>query len=196
MRQFVVRSHTLSTDTDVSLDDLPGAGRLDLLARCVTSALLCSHDSRINVRLSLCVDDYTIEFDGSEIRRLNPDERSTAARIRDALAASPEAIGSMPATPSPGVSIRQATFESLIEELGSEGTLVELHAEGAPIVERKPPEDPVFVLSDHRQFTDDETDLLRAHADDRRSLGPRALHADQAITVVHNYLDTDGYTRY
>jgi len=173
-------------------------GRVDstLLARCVTSALLCSHDSRADVRLSLCVDGYVVGFDGSEIRRLNPDERSTAARIRDALAASPQAIGSMPAAPSPGVSIRQATFASLIEELESEGTLIELHADGAPIVEREPPEDPVFVLSDHRQFTEREADLLREQADDRLSLGPRALHADQAVTVVHNYLDTVGYTRY
>ena len=67
---------------------------------------------------------------------------------------------------------------------------------GAPIVDRSLPEDSVFVLSDHREFTDAEAEVLGSVADERVSLGPEALHADQAITVAHNYLDTDGYTEY
>ena len=196
MRHFVVRSHDLAAGADVSLDDLPGAGRLDLLSRCVTSALLCSHDIREDVHVSLVVDGYVVGFDGSELRRLNPDERSTAARIRDALAAREGAIGSMAAHPSPGVSIRHGDFESLLGGLDAGRTLVELHADGRPITERAPPEDPVFVLSDHREFTDAEAESLGSAADDRVSLGPEALHADQAITVAHNYLDTGGYTAY
>jgi tRNA (pseudouridine54-N1)-methyltransferase len=196
MRHFVVRSHDLAAGADVSLDDLPGAGRLDLLSRCVTSALLRSHDIREDVRVSLVVDGYVVGFDGSELRRLNPDERSTAARIRDALAAREGAIGSMAARPSPGVSIRQGTLESLLGGLDAGTTLLELHADGRPVVERAPPEAPVFVLSDHREFTDAEAESLESAADDRVSLGPEALHADQAITVAHNYLDTAGYTEY
>jgi len=117
MRHFVVRSHDLAAGADISLEDLPGAGRLDLLSRCVTSALLRSHDIREDVRVSLIVDGYIIGFDGLELRRLNPDERSTAARVRDALAAREGAIGSMAAHPSPGVSIRQGTLESLVNGL-------------------------------------------------------------------------------
>jgi tRNA (pseudouridine54-N1)-methyltransferase len=196
MRHFVVRSHDLAAGADVSLDDLPGVGRLDLLSRCVTSALLCSHDIREDVRVSLVVDGYVVGFDGSELRRLNPDERSTAARIRDALAAREGAIGSMAARPSSGVSIRQGTLESLLGGLDAGTTLLELHADGRPVVERTPPEAPVFVLSDHREFTDAEAEFLESAADDRVSLGPEALHADQAITVAHNYLDTGGYTEY
>jgi len=195
MRHFVVRSHTLSADADVSLDDLPGTGRLDLLARCVTSALLYSHGSRDDARISLVVDGYVIGFDGGTLRRLNPDERSTAARIRDALEAREGAIGSMAATPSPGVSIRKGGLASVLDALGSGSTIVELHAEGRPIAEASPPSDPVFVLSDHREFTDEESALLERRADERLSLGPKPLHADQAITVAHNHLDTDGDTR-
>jgi tRNA (pseudouridine54-N1)-methyltransferase len=140
------------------------------------------------------IDGYVVGFDGAELRRLNPDERSTAARIRDALAAREEAIGSMAAHPSPGVSIRQGDLDSLLE--ASEATLVQLHAEGEPIVEFEPPSDVAFVLSDHRPFGAAEADLLASRCDERLSVGPRALHADQAITVAHNYLDTDGYGRY
>lgn len=196
MRQFIVLSHELFSDVSVRLDNLPGAGRLDLLCRCVTSALLCSHDIREDVRVNLVVDGYVIRFEGSELRRLNPDERSTAALIRDALAAREKAIGAMPATSSPGVSIRRGDLESVIDGLNASATLVELHAEGTPIVDTEPPESPVFVLSDHRQFGAAEASLLADEADRRLSLGPIALHADQAITVAHNYLDTDGYTRY
>ena len=196
MRRFIVLAHDLSADAEISLDDLPGVGRLDLLARCVTSALLCSHDIREDVRVHLVVDGYAIEFDGSELRRLNPDERSTAALIRGALDAREGAIGAMAAEASPGVSIRRGGFETALDELDDSTTLVELHEDGEPIADSEPPDSPVFVLSDHREFTDGEAALLEARADRRLSLGPVALHADQAITVAHNYLDTDGYTRY
>jgi tRNA (pseudouridine54-N1)-methyltransferase len=194
MRQFIVLAHELSADAEINLDDLPGAGRLDLLSRCVTSALLCSHDIRENVRVHLVVDGYLVSFDGETIRGLSPDERSTAARIRDALAAHDEAIGSMAAEPSPGVSIRRGGLDSLLADL--EANVVTLHAEGAPIVDLDSLSDPAFVLSDHREFTDVEADLLATRADERVSVGPTALHADQAITVANNFLDTGGYTDY
>ncbi len=195
MRQFVVLAHELSADAEISLDDLPGTGRLDLLSRCVTSALLLSHDIRADVRVSLVVDGYVIRFEGSTLRRLNPDERSTAALIRNALETRTEVIGEMAATASPGVSIRRGGLESVLE--GSEdGTIVQLHGDGDPVVDLDPPESSIFVLSDHREFTDAETELLADRADERVSLGPNPLHADQAITVAHNYLDTDRFTAY
>lgn len=197
MRQFVLLAHELAAPdaADLSLDDLPGTGRLDLLSRCVTSALLLSHDIREDVRVHLVADGYVVRFEGADLRRINPDERSTAARIRDAFAAREGAIGAMAATPSPGVSIRRGDFETVFDDLG-DVTLVELHDDGRPVVDLDPPENPAFVLSDHRDFTDEEADLLAARADKRVSLGPRILHANQAITVAHNYLDTGGYTEY
>jgi tRNA (pseudouridine54-N1)-methyltransferase len=197
MRQFVLVAHELTAPetAELDLDDLPGTGRLDLLARCVTSALLLSHDIREDVRVHLVADGYVVRFEGADLRRINPDERSTAARIRDAFAAREGAIGAMAATPSPGVSIRRGDFETVLDDLG-DVTLLELHDDGRPVVDLDPPENPAFVLSDHRDFTDEEADLLAARADERASLGPRVLHADQAITVAHNYLDTDGYRDY
>ncbi|TKR24649.1 tRNA (pseudouridine(54)-N(1))-methyltransferase TrmY [Natronomonas salsuginis] len=197
MRQFVLLAHELAAPdaADLSLDDLPGTGRLDLLSRCVTSALLLSHDIREDVRVHLVADGYVVRFEGADLRRINPDERSTAARIRDAFAAREGAIGAMAATPSPGVSIRRGDFETVLDDL-EDVTLLELHDDGRPVVDLDPPENPAFVLSDHRDFTDEEADLLAARADKRVSLGPRILHANQAITVAHNYLDTDGYRDY
>ncbi|MFB6157465.1 MAG: tRNA (pseudouridine(54)-N(1))-methyltransferase TrmY [Haloferacaceae archaeon] len=198
MRQFLVVGHDAPTTPDFPLDDLAGAaGRLDVLCRCVTAGLLLSHGVREDVRVHLVLDDaLTVRFDGSAVRRLNPDERSTAARVRTALERRDEAVGRVPAEPSPGVELYRMGFAETLEALAADATVVHLDADGRPVVDADPPADPLFVLSDHRDFATDERDTLDATADERLRLGPRALHADQAVTVAHNYLDTDGYARY
>ncbi|MFC4357648.1 tRNA (pseudouridine(54)-N(1))-methyltransferase TrmY [Halobium salinum] len=198
MRQFLVTGHDAPTTPDFSLDDIAGgAGRLDVLCRCVNSAFFLSHALREDVRVHLVLgDEFTVRFEGSELRRLNPDERSTAALIRGALEARDGAIGHMPADASPGVSTYRMGFEETLERVAEDATVVELHEDGDPVVEVEPPEDPLFVLSDHHDFTGAEADLLADVAEERVRIGPERLHADHTITVAHNYLDTAGYTRY
>jgi tRNA (pseudouridine54-N1)-methyltransferase len=198
MRQFVVLGHDAPTASDFALDDIAGgAGRLDVLCRCVTSAFFLSHDIREPVRVHLVLaDEFTVTFDGRELRRLNPDERSTAALVRGALEEREEAIGHQPVETSPGVSLTRRGFEPTLDAVARDGTVVQLHEDGDPVVAADPPSDPVFVLSDHRDFTEREADLLADAADRRVRLGPERLHADHAITVAHNYLDTDGFTEY
>jgi len=198
MRQFVVVGHDAPTTPDFALDDLAGStGRLDVLCRCVTSAFFLSHDIRDEVRVHLVLrDEYTVTFDGADLRRLNPDERSTAALVRNALEERDEAIGHQPVETSPGVSLTRRGFEPTLADAARDGTVVQLHEDGDPVVDVPVPENPVFVLSDHRDFTDVEAELLADRADRRVRLGPERLHADHAITVAHNFLDTDGYERY
>jgi tRNA (pseudouridine54-N1)-methyltransferase len=198
MRQFLITGHDAPTTPDFSLDDVAGgAGRLDVLCRCVNSAFFLSHALREDVRVHLVLgDEFTVSFEGSELRRLNPDERSTAALIRAALETRDEAIGHMPAESTPGVSIRRMGFEETLADSARDATVVQLHEDGAPVVDVEPPTDPLFVLSDHHDFTDAEARLLDEVADQRVRLGPELLHADHAITVAHNYLDTEGYSHY
>ncbi len=198
MRQFIVLGHDAPTTPDFSLDDLAGAaGRLDALCRCVNSAFFLSHDFREDVRVFLVLqDELTVRFEGSELRRLNPDERSTAALVRKALEAKSEAIGHMEAESTPGVFVSKRDFETVLSEASRNSTVIELHEDGTPIVDLEPPEKPLFVLSDHGDFTDEEADLLAAESDERVRLGPSLLHGNHAMTVAHNYLDTNGYTDY
>jgi len=202
MRQFLIVGHDAPTTPDFSLDDLAGAaGRLDVLCRCVNSAFFLSHSIRENVRVHLVLgDEFTVRFEGSELRRLNPDERSTAALVREALEKREDAIGHMPAESTPGVSIRRMGFEATLgavtDGVHEDATLLTLHEDGDPIVDVDPPENPLFVLSDHHDFADEERSLLAEHADQRVRVGPEVLHADHTITVAHNYLDTRGYTEY
>ncbi|APW96407.1 tRNA (pseudouridine(54)-N(1))-methyltransferase TrmY [Halobiforma lacisalsi AJ5] len=207
MRQFVLIGHEVPTEPDFSLDDLAsGAGRLDALCRSITAAFVTSHGIREDVRVHLIAqDELTITFDGSDLRRLNPDERSTAALVRKALEHRDEAIGALPAEPSPGIEVYRRGFAETLEEV-ADGAVVQLHEDGTPIVDADGGEedgapslletDPVFVLSDHRDFTAEERSLLEEAVDLRIRLGPEVLHADQAVTVVHHYLDTAGYERF
>jgi tRNA (pseudouridine54-N1)-methyltransferase len=190
MRTFVVVGHDAPTTPDFSLDDLPGAGRVDVLCRCLTSAFVLSYGIRENVEVRLVLaDTFTLRFEGATLKRLNPDERSTAARIRNALEQRAEAVGRMPVETSPGVSLRRVGFEQTLADLA--GPVCQLHAEGTPAGAVDPPSDPVFVLSDHRDLRSEERDALADVRDYQISVGPEALHADQAITVTHNWLDTD-----
>lgn len=196
-RRFVVVGHDAPTHAEFSLDDLPGAGRLDALCRCVTSAFMLSHDIREEVRVALVLaGEYTITFDGGSLRRLNPDERSTGALVRNALADRDEAVGHVAVETSPGVWIDRRDFADVLADVGEEETVLQLHADGRPVVELDPPSEPVFLLSDHRDFTTPEREAIGGVASERVSLGPRRLHGDQAITVAHNWLDTGGFRRW
>ena len=202
MRQFVLLAHDVPLDGDFSLDDLAGgAGRLDAICRSITAAFVTSHGIRTDVRVHVVVQDqYTITFDGAELRRLNPDERSTAALVRNALEHREAAIGAMPAEPSPGVAGYRRGFEATLDHLEQTGSapVVQLHEDGEAVTDVRPDEldNGIFVLSDHRDFTATEAAVLEAARDRRLRLGPTLLHADQAITVAHHYLDTDGYVRF
>lgn len=198
MRQFVICGHEVPTAPDFSLDALASeAGRLDLLCRCLNAAFLTSHGLRDDVRVHLVLqDEFTVTVDGSSVRNLHPDERSTAALVRTALEHRDEAIGHQPAESSPGVSIRRVGLDVVLDECARDGPVVQLHEDGAAANETEPPANPTFVLSDHRDFTDAEAELLAEAADRQLRLGPTLLHADHAVTVAHHYLDTDGYANF
>jgi len=194
MRQFVYVGHEAPTTAEFGLDDLTGAGRMDLLARSVTAALLLSHDIRTDTRVHLVLGDtLTVTFDGTTLQGLNPDERSTAARVRSVLAEREEAVGQIPVEVSPGVSLVRRGFEGAIEAASADGIVVHLEEGGEPAPAVAPPADPVFVLSDHREFTEKEQDLLEEFAGKQVSLGPHPLHADHATVLAHSWVDTEGF---
>ena len=198
MRRFVVLGHDVPVTPDVPLDDLPGgAGRLDVLCRCVVAALLRSHGVRSDASIvTVHRDELAIEFDGAAIRHLHPDERSTAARFRDALAAGQEAVGAMAVEADPGITAARRDLAGVLESEPAGADLVLLDPAGDPVTDLPADRSYTFVLSDHHPFTESDLEVLRPAVDRRVSLGPVAIHADQAITVTHNYLDTDGYRTY
>ena len=89
MRNFIVVGHRAVTSPTISLNDLPGTGgRMDILTRCINAAFCISHDIRKNVEVTIVLlgpedPPKTIRFVGSELKYLNPDERSTGALVRN-----------------------------------------------------------------------------------------------------------------
>ena len=85
MRYFVITGHKAATDGSFKLDDLAGgAGRMDILVRCVNSAFVMSHNLRKDAEIYLVLEGgedapKTVRFQGSTVKYLNPDERSTAS---------------------------------------------------------------------------------------------------------------------
>lgn len=191
MRRFIVIGHKAATAADFKLDDLAGgAGRLDVLLRCINSAFFLSHDLRKDVEVLLVLQGppgpaRTIRLLGSELRYLNPDERSTGALIRNALMrdnASEERS-------TPGIYVSNRTFSDVLGLLDPNTKLVYLKEDGEDIRSAEVPTDTTFVLSDHMDLTADEEALVLQHSPQVLKLGPISYHADHCITIVNNELD-------
>ncbi|MBR6037492.1 MAG: tRNA (pseudouridine(54)-N(1))-methyltransferase TrmY [Candidatus Methanomethylophilaceae archaeon] len=192
MRYFVIVGHRAAITGDFKLDDIAGgAGRLDILVRCVNSAFFLSHDLRKDVEAYLVCEGgqdapKTVVFKGSELRYLNPDERSTASLIRNALL-KPLEDGEVKS--SPGVYVSRSSFSDVIKTLSEKGRLVYMKEDGQDCREYEYPEDPVFVLGDNRDLTEEEEADLLSYSPDRICIGPCSLHADHCMIVVHNDMD-------
>ncbi len=185
MTSFAIVGHTATTDATFSLNDLAGgAGRMDVLCRCVNASLFLSHSLRRDTECSLVLAGTrdavkTIRFSGTAIRSLNPDERSPAAFIKKALALP---CGSEFREAAPGVAVRKSGLSRLL----SEGSYAVLDENGTDI--RKAATLPsAFLLSDHMNFTPEEVALIAGCP--RFSVGPSVLHADHAIVILLNELD-------
>lgn len=185
MTLFTIIGHRARTDGGFSINDLPGSGgRMDVLCRCVNASLFLSHDLRRDTEccLVLCGEPAgtkTIRFSGELVRSLSPDERSAAALIKKVI---DTPCGSEFREAAQGVFIRKGGLERLI----AEHRFAVLDENGADI--RTAPDLPdAFLLSDHLNFTEGEEALVRELP--RYSVGPKCLHADHTITVLHNELD-------
>lgn len=190
MRAFLVVSHTAPLNGDFSLSDLPGgAGRLDVLCRCATEAFLISHGIRKEVRLYFNIQNrLTLELVGERLRHLNPDERSTAALLRRALSRAQAISPGERAQSTPGIWVTWESLAKLLSRAQRAGlNPILLWEEGSPLRSSPLPNEPLFILSDHQDFTPGELELLAPFP--KISLGPRALHGHQCITLVHNELD-------
>jgi tRNA (pseudouridine54-N1)-methyltransferase len=185
MMQFAVVGHRARTAGDFSLNDLPGgAGRMDVLCRCVNSVFFLSHDIRRDAECTLVLlgepdPPKTILFRGDELRYLSPDERSAASLIKKALNI---ACGSTYRESTKGVYVRRGGLAELLAE--HEFVLLDEGGDDVRGLEAMPD---AWLLSDHMDFTAEEAALV---ADlPRVSVGPKILHADHTITVVINEID-------
>ena len=191
MRRFVIVGHKAVTTGDFKLDDMAGgAGRLDILLRCINSAFFLSHKLRRDVEVYLVLQGppnppRMVRLVGNELKYLNPDERSTGALVRNALLQSGE--GEMRS--SPGIYVSDRSLAELIHVLARSSQIIYLKEDGHDVREKNFEADVTFVLSDHADLTSDEESLLMSVTPGIICLGPISYHADHCIVIMNNELD-------
>ena len=195
MRRFVILVHKVPITGAFTLNDLAGgAGRMDEIARAVSTAFTISNDLRRDTEVTLLLSapdggiGRRIRILGSRIRHLNPDERSTAALLKNALTRAVDHLGEFES--SPGLVIAGASPLSELDRLSQEPGAVWLTEEGAPLrsIAWEPPHF-FAILSDPFDPTPEEVSVLTAARLPRVSVGPRALRTSQVLDVVQAELD-------
>jgi len=195
MRTFIVVGHKATTSPNFSLEDIPGtSGRLDILCRAVTASFVLSHGIRKDVCVYLILlggqEPKTIRLTGETLRHLNPDERTTAALLKKALAVT--ATGQWTMSTS-GIFVRAGGLPEILADLkNARARLIYLREDGVDV--RSPgekclPEDAAFILGDHLGMTEEEERLIEQAEAKTLSLGPPSLHADHCIVLLNWLLD-------
>jgi tRNA (pseudouridine54-N1)-methyltransferase len=195
MRRFVIVGQKVRASPDFLLADIPStSGRMDVLARSVRAALLVSHAVRRDtfaylVMLGLPERPRTVRIDGSASRYLRPDERSLATTLQKALAlpVPPESAGFCDARR--GVAVAEGGIDCVLPELAA-SALYLLEPSGTDIRSAKLQADEAsFILGDHLGLPPGLRERLLGLGATPLSVGPRALHTEDAIALVHNELD-------
>ncbi len=195
MRRFLLLAHRVPVGGAFTLNDLAGgAGRMDEVARAVSTAFTLSNDLRRDTEVTvLFVAEpppaaRRIVVYGTRVRYLNPDERSTAALLKNALVRSVGADGTIES--SPGLVVGPVEPEHALREFLALPGTVWLNEHGMEIQEHAPPPgDFGAVVSDPYDPTERETEILRDSGVPRISVAPRPLRTSQVIDAVHNFLD-------
>ncbi|MFH7882289.1 MAG: tRNA (pseudouridine(54)-N(1))-methyltransferase TrmY [Candidatus Aenigmatarchaeota archaeon] len=194
MREFVLRALKAPTYPDFNLSDLPGAGRIDLVCRCISNALWISNDLRRDTIIYVVMEGLPsppkiITFYGEELKGLSPDERNIASHIKLALKKGLELKLNEESYVWNGIKIVKRSFESLVKEKAKESQLIYLHPKGKDIREFEFKRDVCFVLGDHIGIPRKTEKLLDRIGAERISLGPKVYLASHCITIVNYELD-------
>jgi tRNA (pseudouridine54-N1)-methyltransferase len=195
VRRFLLLAHKVPPGGSFTLNDLAGgAGRMDEVARAVSTAFTLSNDLRRDTEFTILFVAEPppvarrIDIVGTRVRYLNPDERSTAALLKNALvraAAYPTEFES-----SPGLRVGPVDPASALESFLRLPGAVWLTEDGAALRSWPSPSgDIAAVLSDPYDPTEEETARLRASQVPRLSVGPRSLRSSQVVDLVHAELD-------
>ena len=194
MRRILLLAHRAPVSGAFSLNDLAGGGgRMDEIARCVSTAFLVSNDLRRDTELTVLFsrspppEARRIRVVGSRIRHLNPDERSTAALLKNALVRSIPFEREIEA--SPGIFVGPVDPLEALREAVAGPSAYWLTESGSPLGDDEPPLESTVVLGDADDPGPEEIRVLEASGAERRSLGPISLRASQCIDIWHYRID-------
>lgn len=195
MRRFLILAHRVPVTGAFTLNDLAGgAGRMDEVARAVSTAFTLSNDLRRETEVTVLFTAEPpprarrVDLVGGRLRYLNPDERSTAALIKNALVRSvdhPRAFES-----SPGLTVAAVDPVVALDEVLARPDALWLTETGTPI-ESWAADRTEFsaVVSDPYDPSGSERARLEESGVPRVSVGPRSLRTSQVVDAVHLEFD-------
>lgn len=195
MRRFLLLAHRVPVDGNFTLNDLAGGGgRMDEIARTVSTAFTLSNALRRDTECTILFvaepapRARRIELHGARLRFLNPDERSTAALLKNALTRSAGLDRDVES--SPGLRVGPADPSAELGRFLSRPGTVVLSERGEPIAGWSSSEvDIAAIVSDPHDPTEAEVALIRASGVPTVSVGPRSLRTSQVVDAFHNELD-------
>ena len=175
-----------------NLNDLPGsAGRMDIMCRCIASALFLSHDVRRNVEVYLLLlgppdPPKAVKVVGGEVRYMAPDERNIGGLLSKALTLKVDK-GWKKSTP--GIYVARKNLEDLLDELVKKYEIYYLREDGRDIRSIGFGENPIFILGDHLGVEEDMEDVIVERCRGIVSIPTKRLQADHCIVIAHYELD-------
>ncbi len=194
MREFILFSRGVTRE--FKLNDLPNAGRMDLIARCISTAIFLSYSLRKDVKFHVVLNGppsppLTVTFYTNELKNVSPDERNVASHIN--IAIKNFSVGRK--NSEPGIYIEKKSFERLIkekiEEYGS-SNIFYLYKNGEDIRNVKMKSDSVFILGDNKGIPKKEEDFLSRNKIKMVSLGEIEYLTSQVIAIVNYEMDRRG----
>jgi tRNA (pseudouridine54-N1)-methyltransferase len=193
MREFILKASKAFTKP-FRLDDLPGAGRIDLVCRCVTSAIWLSHALRKDVVFHAVLEGpdrppKLISFYSNDLKAVSPDERNVASHINHALKLGYNLKLNEEVEVSPGIKIAKKSFEEFVKEKSRTTQLFYLHPKGEDIRKVKFDKDVCFILGDHLGLPKATEKLLKKLNIKRVSLGKTEYLASHCITICNYEID-------
>jgi tRNA (pseudouridine54-N1)-methyltransferase len=197
MREFLLRSLKGYTSPDFDLENLVEAGRLDLVTRCISSALWLAkglrQDTIIHVNLEgPKLPPKLISFHGAKLKGFCFDEKGIAKFIKFALEKGENLKLNEFLEVYPGIVVAKKSFEQLIKEK-SNYQIIYLHNKGKNIKEFEFKENILFVFGDYIGMPKKTEFFLKRYNAEKVSLGKIEYHASHCIVIVNNELDMRAY---
>ena len=183
MRHFILYSR--GGQTSGNFKNLREAGRLDIVAHCLTSSFFISHALRKDVFLHIILTGPPsppkyIKVDGSKIHDVRCDEETWGQILKNVLSGNSH----------PGFEIQSKSLQEVIRELSKDNDIYVLEEKGENINKTKFKENSVFVIGDQVGLPkNDESFVLRYGK--KISLGKKAYLAADCITIINYTLDSN-----
>ena len=189
MREFILFSRGVTKD--FSLNDLPNAGRMDLVARCISSSIFLSYSLRKDVKFHAVLNGppnppLTITFFSNELKNVSPDERNICSHIKIAI----KNFFKGKNLSEPGIYVEKKSFEEVVkekvEEYGKDYVFY-LSREGEDVSNVNLTESFVAIVGDNKGIPKKTEMFLEKIETKKVSLGEIEYLASQSI-IIFNYL--------